>query len=148
MISLTNILEDIKSDFDKEQYKNSSALTRKFILSKENVISTSLYKNTGLCEIGIDIPEETTVEELNSLPKWKGMEGKDNVVSEKTGTKKTRKNQRKKAKKIQKRKNQRKKFQIPKSPRRNSGSKNRRQKSHRRPTFFGKGPIPYLSRHR
>jgi len=87
MISLTNILEDIKSDFDKEQYKNSSALTRKFILSKENVISTSLYKNTGLCEIGIDIPEETTVEELNSLPKWKGMEGKDNVVSEKTGTK-------------------------------------------------------------
>ena len=87
MISLTNILEDIKNDFVKEQYRNSIVLTRRFVLAKGNVISVSMNKNTDLCGIGIDIPDETTYEELNSLPKWKGMEGKDNIVTEKTGTK-------------------------------------------------------------
>lgn len=87
MISLTNILEDIKTDFVKEQYRNSIVLTRRFVLAKGNVISVSMNKNTDLCGIGIDIPDETTYEELNSLPKWKGMEGKDNIVTEKTGTK-------------------------------------------------------------
>ena len=84
MISLTNILEDIKNDFVKEQYRNSIVLTRRFVLAKGNVISVSMNKNTDLCGIGIDIPDETTYEELNSLPKWKG---KDNNVTEKTGTK-------------------------------------------------------------
>lgn len=87
MISLTNILEDIKNDFVKEQYRNSIVLTRRFVLAKGNVISVSMNKNTDLCGIGIDILDETTYEELNSLPKWKGMEGKDNIVTEKTGTK-------------------------------------------------------------
>lgn len=87
MISLTNILEDIKNDFVKEQYRNAIVLTRRFVLAKGNVISVSMNKNTDLCGIGIDIPDETTYEELNSLPKWKGMEGKDNIVTEKTGTK-------------------------------------------------------------
>lgn len=87
MISLTNILGDIKNDFVKEQYRNSIVLTRRFVLAKGNVISVSMNKNTDLCGIGIDIPDETTYEELNSLPKWKGMEGKDNIVTEKTGTK-------------------------------------------------------------
>lgn len=87
MISLINILEDIKNDFVKEQYTNSIVLTRRFVLARDNIISVSLNKNTVLCEIGIEIPEETTLEELNSLPKWKGMEGKDNLISEKTGTK-------------------------------------------------------------
>lgn len=87
MISLTNILEDIKNDFVKEQYRNSIVLTRRFVLAKGNVISVSMNKNTDLCGIGIDIPDETTYEELNSLPKWKGMEEKDNIVTEKTGTK-------------------------------------------------------------
>lgn len=87
MISLTNILEDIKNDFVKEQYRNSIVLTRRFVLAKGNVISVSMNKNTDLCGIGIDIPDETTYEELNSLPKWMGMEGKDNIVTEKTGTK-------------------------------------------------------------
>ena len=87
MISLTNILEDIKNDFVKEQYRNSIVLTRRFVLAKGNVISVSMNKNTDLCGIGIDIPDETTYEELNSLPKWKGMERKDNIVTEKTGTK-------------------------------------------------------------
>ena len=87
MISLTNILEDIKNDFVKEQYRNSIVLTRRFVLAKGNVISVSMNKNTDLCGIGIDIPDETTYEELNSLPKWKGMEGKDNKKKKKTGTK-------------------------------------------------------------
>lgn len=87
MISLTNILGDIKNDFVKEQYRNSIVLTRRFVLAKGNVISVSMNKNTDLCGIVIDIPDETTYEELNSLPKWKGMEGKDNIVTEKTGTK-------------------------------------------------------------
>ena len=87
MISLINVIENIKNDFAKEQYRNSIVLTRRYVLAKENVISVSLNKNTGLCEMSIDIPEKTTSEELNSLPKWKGMEGKDNIVSPKTGTK-------------------------------------------------------------
>lgn len=87
MISLINILEDIKNDFVKDQYKNSIVLTRRFILAKDNIILVTLNKNTMLCEIGIEIPEKTTLEELNLLPRWKGMEGKDNLVSEKTGTK-------------------------------------------------------------
>ena len=87
MISLINVIENIKNDFAKEQYRNSIVLTRRYVLAKENVISVSLNKNTGLCEMSIDIPEKTTSEELNSLPKWKGLEGKDNIVSPKTGTK-------------------------------------------------------------
>lgn len=71
----------------KEQYRNSNVLTRRFVFAKDNVISVSLNKNTDLCEVGIDIPNETTCEELNSLPKWKGMEEKDNIVTEKAGTK-------------------------------------------------------------
>lgn len=87
MISLTNVLEDIKNDFLKEQYINSFVLTRRLVLAKDNIISVSLNKNKMLCEIGIEIPEDTTSEELNSLPKWKGMEEKDNLISEKNGTK-------------------------------------------------------------
>lgn len=87
MISLINVLEDIKNDFFKEQYTNSIVLTRRFVLTNDNIISVSLHKNTRLCEIGIEIPEETTAEELNSLPKWKGMEGKDNLLPEKNGIK-------------------------------------------------------------
>lgn len=87
MISLINILEDIMNDFVKDQYKNSIVLTRRFILAKDNIVSVSLNKNTMLCEVGIEILEETAFEELNSIPRWKGMEGKDNLVSEKTGTK-------------------------------------------------------------
>lgn len=70
MISLINVLEDIKNDFWQEQYKNSIVLTRRFVMAKDNIVSVSFNKNTELCEIGIVIPEETTVEELNSLPKW------------------------------------------------------------------------------
>lgn len=86
MISLINVLEDIRNDFLQEQYKNSIVLTRRFVMAKENIVSVSVNKNTELCEIGIVIPEETTVEELNSLPKWKGMEGKSNLIPDKNGT--------------------------------------------------------------
>ena len=78
MISLISVLEDIKRDFLQDQYNNSIVLTRRFVLAKDNIISISLHKNSWLCEVGIVIPDETTVEELNSLPKWKGMEGKSN----------------------------------------------------------------------
>ena len=71
MISLINILEDIKNDFGKEQYTNSIVLTRRFVLAKNNIILVSLNKNTLLCEVGIEIPDETTLEELNALPRWK-----------------------------------------------------------------------------
>ncbi len=87
MISLINVIEDIISDFDKKQYEDSIALTRRYTLFRGNVISVSFNKKTELCEIAIDIPEETTSEALNSLPKWKGMEKKDYSVSENTGRK-------------------------------------------------------------
>lgn len=87
MISLIKVLEDIRNDFVKDQYTNSIVLTRRFTLEKGNIILVALNKNTDLCEIGIEIPEETTLEELKSLPRWKGMEGKYNSVSEKARTK-------------------------------------------------------------
>ena len=81
MISLINVLEDIKKDFGKEQYTNSIALTRRFVLTKGNIITVSMNKNTELCEIRIKIPEETTSEELKAFPKWKGMDENDNIIS-------------------------------------------------------------------
>jgi hypothetical protein len=86
MISLINVIDDIKKDFLLEQYSDSVVLTRRFVLAEDNIITISLHKNTGLCEMGIVIPEETTVEELNLLPKWKGMEGKCNLISDNGGT--------------------------------------------------------------
>lgn len=80
MISLINILEDIKKDFLQEQYCNSLVLTRRFVLTKRNIVLISLHKNTWLCEIAIEIPGKTTMEELNSIPKWKGMESKCNIL--------------------------------------------------------------------
>ena len=90
MISLINILEDIRKDFLKEQYKDSVVLTRRFVLEKNNIIIVSLYKNTGLCEIAIEIPEKITIEELNSIPKWKGMEEKCEMLSDKIGSRRRR----------------------------------------------------------
>lgn len=87
MISLINVLEDIKKDFSKEPYISSAILTRHFVLTKGNILTVSLKRNTFLCEIGVEIPEETTLEELNSLPKWKGMEGRDNLLLENDETK-------------------------------------------------------------
>lgn len=87
MISLINVLEDIKKDFSKEPYISSAILTRRFVLTKGNILTVSLKRNTFLCEIGVEIPEETTLEELNSLPKWKGMEGRDNLLLENDETK-------------------------------------------------------------
>lgn len=81
MISLINILEDIKKDFLKEQYANSAVLTRKIVLEKGNVILISWCKDVELCEIGIGIPDEVVAEELKTFPKWKGMEGKVSVIS-------------------------------------------------------------------
>lgn len=87
MISLINVLEDIKKDFSKEPYISSAILTRRFVLTKGNILTVSLKRNTFLCEIGVEIPEETTLEELNSLPKWKGMEERDNLLLENDETK-------------------------------------------------------------
>ena len=68
MISLTNILEDIKNDFVKEQYRNSIVLTRRFVLAKGNVISVSMNKNTDLCGIGIDISQRNHINPLSYQP--------------------------------------------------------------------------------
>ena len=65
------------------QYTNSNVLTRRFVLKKGNIVFVSYNKNTELCEIGIEIPEEITSEELNTIPRWKGMEEKDILISDK-----------------------------------------------------------------
>ncbi len=81
MILLNSILEEIRNDFTKSQYSGSVVLSRRFVLSKGNVINISLNKNSELSEIAIVIPQSTSLEELNTLPKWKGMEEKSSLVS-------------------------------------------------------------------
>lgn len=80
MIYLTNIFKDIVLDFDKVQYKDSAILSRRFVLKRGTVILISVYKNEMLCETSISIPENITVESLNSIPKWKGMEEKMSTI--------------------------------------------------------------------
>jgi len=80
MISLNSIVEDIKEDFKKPQYVNSVALSRRFVLANDNIVTVAFNKNTMLCEVAIEIPNETSLDELNALPKWKGMEEKSTIV--------------------------------------------------------------------
>lgn len=80
MISLNSILDDIKDDFKKPQYVNSVVLSRRFVLARENIITVALNKNTMLCEVAVEIPNDISLDELNSLPKWKGMEEKSTMV--------------------------------------------------------------------
>lgn len=76
MIYLTNIFKDIVLDFDKVQYIDSTILSRRFVLKRGTIILISVYKYNMLCEISISIPRNMSVESLNSIPKWKGMEEK------------------------------------------------------------------------
>lgn len=74
MFCLTNIIEDIKKDFMKSQYINASVLSRRFVVSQQNVILVNLYRINSISEISILISDDITKEMLNSMPKWKGME--------------------------------------------------------------------------
>lgn len=74
MIFLTNVYKDITSDFEKEQYKDSNILSRRFTFKDDVIILVSVYRKNLICEISVSIPNEVSVETLNAMPKWKGME--------------------------------------------------------------------------
>lgn len=74
MISLINVISDIENDFAEKLYSESKALTRRFILNRGNKFFVTIEKKTKLCEVAFVISEDTNNDELNSLPKWKGME--------------------------------------------------------------------------
>lgn len=82
MISLTNVLEDISKDFNKVEYAEVSALSRCFVLAKDNRIIVSLFRRDNSCELSVLIPFDVTNEMLSSLPKWKGMETKTTITGE------------------------------------------------------------------
>ena len=88
MISLTNVLEDISADFRKAEYADASALSRSFVLAKNNRITVSLFRKDSSCELAVVIPFDITNEMLSTLPKWKGMETKTSIVGEGSETKK------------------------------------------------------------
>lgn len=74
MFCLTSIIEDINKDFMKSQYKNAKILSRRFVVSRQNVILVNLYQINCISEISILIPDCISKDMLNTLPKWKGME--------------------------------------------------------------------------
>lgn len=74
MFYLTNVIDDMKVDFCKEQYFNVNILSRRFITSQRIVIYINLFRSEKYCEVSIQIPEDISKETLNMLPKWKGME--------------------------------------------------------------------------
>ena len=76
MISLINVVDDIKKDFEKNEYATVSALTRSYVLAKNNRINVSVIKKDKSCELEVMIPENVSAETLSTLPKWKGMETK------------------------------------------------------------------------
>jgi len=82
MFCLTSVIEDIKKDFAKPQYKNINVLSRRFVVSRQNVIFINLYHMSNISEISILIPATASKEMLNALPKWKGMEERLSSISD------------------------------------------------------------------
>lgn len=76
MISLINVVDNIKKDFTKTEYVGVSALTRSYVLAKNNRVDVSVIKYDKSCELKMMIPENVSTETLSTLPKWKGMETK------------------------------------------------------------------------
>lgn len=85
MISLTNILEEMKIDYSKELYKASKVITRQFSFVTGSKVNINLYKSDDACEISFLLPKEIETDSLKKIPSWKGMEvhfvpGTDNYL--------------------------------------------------------------------
>lgn len=80
MIFLIDIFNDIADDFNKSQYVGSSVLSRKFILNENTTLLVSVYRSNMICEVSVQMPDDTNVDSLKSIPKWKGMEEKLSMI--------------------------------------------------------------------
>lgn len=76
MISLINILDDMRKDFAKDAYKTSKVITRQFSCSSGSRIDINLYKSDEACEISFMLPADVEKDNLKKLPSWKGMEAR------------------------------------------------------------------------
>ena len=74
MISLTNVLDDMRKDFTKDAYKTSKVITRQFSGTSGSRIDINLYKSDDACEISIMLPADVEKDDLKKIPSWKGME--------------------------------------------------------------------------
>lgn len=80
MIFLIDIFNDIVGDFNKSQYVESSVLSRKFILNENTTLLVSVYRSNMICEVSVQMPDDTNVDSLKNIPKWKGMEEKLSTI--------------------------------------------------------------------
>lgn len=74
MISLTNILEEMKADYAKDLYKLSKVITRQFSFTTGSRVNINLYKSDDACEISFLLPSDVQTDSLKKIPSWKGME--------------------------------------------------------------------------
>lgn len=85
MISLIDVLEEMKNDFNNDLYKSSKVITRHFSLAFGGEINVNLYKIDDLCEVSFLLPIGVKADQLKKLPSWQGMEmhyliGSDNYL--------------------------------------------------------------------
>ena len=64
----------MEKDYLAESYKNAKIITRKLSLAGGNTVNVSLYREDFFCELSVLLPEDFDIEELKTLPSWKGME--------------------------------------------------------------------------
>lgn len=74
MISLTNILEEMKSDYSKDLYRLSKVITRQFSFATGSRVNINLYKSDDACEISFLLPRDVETDSFKKIPSWKGME--------------------------------------------------------------------------
>ncbi len=74
MISLTNILEEMKKDYSKDLYRLSKVITRQFSFATGSKVNINLYKSDATCEVSFLLPSDVETDSLKKIPSWKGME--------------------------------------------------------------------------
>ena len=74
MISLINILDEMKNDYSKELYSSSKVITRQFAFSTGSKVNINLYKLDDACEISFLLPSDVDTDSFRKIPSWKGME--------------------------------------------------------------------------
>ena len=74
MISLINVLDEMKNDYNKDLYSSSKVITRQFAFSTGSKVNINLYKIDDACEISFLLPSNVDTDSFKKIPSWKGME--------------------------------------------------------------------------
>jgi hypothetical protein len=74
MNSLSNIFDEIKKDFSKDEYKNQRVLSRRFIFDNDIVFIAYFNNHLETKEIAIRIPNNYCKSVVSKYPNWKGID--------------------------------------------------------------------------